>query len=203
MSNRKIGVLVSGRGSNFQAVLEKIKAEKLPADIVVVISDKADAYALTRAKEAGIDNVAVVRKSFATKEDFEAKIAEVLKEHGVELIVLAGFMRILSGNFVHNWKHSIINIHPALLPSFKGIDAQGQALDYGVKVAGCTVHFVDEGMDTGPIIMQKAIPVLDDDTHDTLAARILVQEHLALPEVVKLWVLGKLRVEGRKVFIAK
>lgn len=203
MSNRKIGVLVSGRGSNFQAVLEKIKAEKLPADIVVVISDKADAYALTRAKEAGIDNVAVVRKSFATKEDFEAKIAEVLKEHGVELIVLAGFMRILSGNFVHNWKHSIINIHPALLPSFKGIDAQGQALDYGVKVAGCTVHFVDEGMDTGPIIMQKAVPVLDDDTHDTLAARILVQEHLALPEVVKLWVLGKLRVEGRKVFIAK
>lgn len=203
MSNRKIGVLVSGRGSNFQAVLEKIKAEKLPAEIVVVISDKADAYALTRAKEAGIDNVAVVRKSFATKEDFEAKIAEVLKEHGVELIVLAGFMRILSGNFVHNWKHSIINIHPALLPSFKGIDAQGQALDYGVKVAGCTVHFVDEGMDTGPIIMQKAVPVLDDDTHDTLAARILVQEHLALPEVVKLWVLGKLRVEGRKVFIAK
>ena len=203
MSNRKIGVLVSGRGSNFQAVLEKIKTEKLPADIVVVISDKADAYALTRAKEAGIDNVAVVRKSFATKEDFEAKIAEVLKEHGVELIVLAGFMRILSGNFVHNWKHSIINIHPALLPSFKGIDAQGQALDYGVKVAGCTVHFVDEGMDTGPIIMQKAVPVLDDDTHDTLAARILVQEHLALPEVVKLWVLGKLRVEGRKVFIAK
>jgi len=203
VSNRKIGVLVSGRGSNFQAVLEKIKAEKLPAEIVVVISDKADAYALTRAKEAGIDNVAVVRKSFATKEDFEAKIAEVLKEHGVELIVLAGFMRILSGNFVHNWKHSIINIHPALLPSFKGIDAQGQALDYGVKVAGCTVHFVDEGMDTGPIIMQKAVPVLDDDTHDTLAARILVQEHLALPEVVKLWVLGKLRVEGRKVFIAK
>ncbi len=203
MSNRKIGVLVSGRGSNFQAVLEKIKAEKLPAEIVVVISDKADAYALTRAKEAGIDNVAVVRKSFATKEEFEAKIAEVLKEHGVELIVLAGFMRILSGNFVHNWKHSIINIHPALLPSFKGIDAQGQALDYGVKVAGCTVHFVDEGMDTGPIIMQKAVPVLDDDTHDTLAARILVQEHLALPEVVKLWVLGKLRVEGRKVFIAK
>jgi len=203
VSNRKIGVLVSGRGSNFQAVLEKIKAEKLPAEIVVVISDKADAYALTRAKVAGIDNVAVVRKSFATKEEFEAKIAEVLKEHGVELIVLAGFMRILSGNFVHNWKHSIINIHPALLPSFKGIDAQGQALDYGVKVAGCTVHFVDEGMDTGPIIMQKAVPVLDDDTHDTLAARILVQEHLALPEVVKLWVLGKLRVEGRKVFIAK
>ena len=203
MSNRKIGVLVSGRGSNFQAVLEKIKAEKLPAEIVVVISDKADAYALTRAKEAGIDNVAVVRKSFATKEEFEAKIAEVLKEHGVELIVLAGFMRILSGNFVHNWKHSIINIHPALLPSFKGIDAQGQALDYGVKVAGCTVHFVDEGMDTGPIIMQKAVPVLDDDTHDTLAARILVQEHLALPEVVKLWCEGKLRVEGRKVFIAK
>ena len=203
MSNRKIGVLVSGRGSNFQAVLEKIKAEKLPAEIVVVISDKADAYALTRAKVAGIDYVAVVRKSFPTKEAFEEKIDAVLREHGVELVVLAGFMRILSGDFVHKWPHSIINIHPALLPSFKGVDAQGQALDYGVKVAGCTVHFVDEGMDTGPIIMQKAVPVLDDDTHDTLAARILVQEHLALPEVVKLWVLGKLRVEGRKVFIAK
>jgi phosphoribosylglycinamide formyltransferase-1 len=203
VSNRKIGVLVSGRGSNFQAVLEKIKKENVPAEIVVVISDKADAYALTRAKEAGIDNVALVRKSFASKDEFEAAIQKVLVDHGVELVVLAGFMRILSGKFVHNWKHSIINIHPALLPSFKGIDAQGQALDYGVKVAGCTVHFVDEGMDTGPIIMQKAVPVLDNDTHDTLAARILVQEHLALPEVVKLWCEGKLRVEGRKVFICQ
>lgn len=203
MHNRKIGVLVSGRGSNFQAVLDKIKADKLPVEIAVVISDKEDAYALTRAAEAGIANFPVVPKACGTKAAFEAKVDEILREHDVELIVLAGFMRILSGDFVQKWPHQIINIHPALLPSFTGLDAQGQALNYGVKVAGCTVHFVDAGMDTGPIIMQKVVPVLDDDTHDTLAARILVQEHLALPEVVKLWSEGKLHVEGRKVFVGQ
>lgn len=202
MTSRKIGVLVSGRGSNFQAVLDKIKAENLPAEVAVVISDKSDAYALTRASEAGIANYAVVRKDFATKDDFEDKIDSLLRSAGVELIVLAGFMRILSANFVNKWQHKIINIHPALLPAFTGLDAQGQALAYGVKVAGCTVHFVDAGMDTGPIIMQKVVPVLDDDTHDTLAARILEEEHVALPEVVKLWAEGRLKVEGRKVIIS-
>lgn len=201
MHNRKIGVLVSGRGSNFQAVLDKIKTDNLPVEVAVVISDKEDAFALTRAAEAGIANCAVVRKNFPSKDEFEAQLDSILREHKVELIVLAGFMRILSGDFVQKWPHQIINIHPALLPSFTGLDAQGQALNYGVKVAGCTVHFVDAGMDTGPIIMQKVVPVLDDDTHDTLAARILVQEHLALPEVVKLWSEGKLQVEGRKVFV--
>ena len=203
MNKRKIGVLVSGRGSNLQAVMDKISQENLPLSVAVVISDKADAYALERAAKAGIDQVAIVRKSCASKAEFEAKIDQVLREHGVELIVLAGFMRILSGSFVGKWKHRIINIHPALLPAFTGIDAQGQALAYGVKVAGCTVHFVDEGMDTGPIILQKVVPVLDEDTHDTLAARILVQEHLALPEAVKLWSEDRLEVKGRKVYIRK
>ena len=203
MPKRRIGVLVSGRGSNLQAILDKIAAENLPIEIATVISDKKDAFALERAAKAGINSQAVVRKDYGTKEEFENAIDKILREHNVELVVLAGFMRILTGNFISKWRHKVINIHPALLPSFKGLDAQGQALNYGVKVAGCTVHFVDEGMDTGPIILQKVVPVMDDDTHDTLADRILVQEHIALPEAVKLWCAGKLEVEGRKVKIKK
>ena len=199
MNNRKAGVLVSGRGSNLQAVLDRIADGYLPLEISVVISDKADAYALERAANAGIKAVAVARKDCASKEEFEEKIHAALVEAGCELVVLAGFMRILSGDFVSKWQHKIINIHPALLPSFPGLDGQGQALDYGVKVAGCTVHFVDEGTDTGPIILQKVVPVLDDDTHDTLAARILEQEHIAMPEALKLWAEGKLEIIGRKV----
>ncbi len=201
MHNRKIGVLVSGRGSNLEAIIDKIKQDKLPIEISIVLSDKADAYALTRAEENNIPHAAVLPKSFPTKGDFENKLDTLLREHQVDLVVLAGFMRILSGSFVQKWQHKIINIHPALLPSFTGLDAQGQALDYGVKVAGCTVHFVDAGMDTGPIIMQRVVPVLPEDTHDSLAARILVEEHFALPEVVKLWSEGKLSVVGRKVII--
>lgn len=203
MPKRRIGVLVSGRGSNLQAILDKIAAENLPIEIVAVISDKEDAFALERAAKAGIFHQAIVRKNYSSKEEFENTIDKTLREHNVELVVLAGFMRILTGNFISKWRHKVINIHPALLPSFKGLDAQGQALDYGVKVAGCTVHFVDEGMDTGPIILQKVVPVMDDDTHDTLADRILVQEHIALPEAVKLWCEGKLEVTGRKVKIQK
>ena len=203
MTKRKIGVLVSGRGSNLQAIMDKIAAEDLPIEVAVVISDKADAFALERAAKAGIANQPVIRKDYASKEEFENAIDGILHDHGVELVVLAGFMRILTGNFIGKWRHKVINIHPALLPSFMGLDAQGQALDYGVKVAGCTVHFVDEGMDTGPIILQKVVPVMDDDTHDTLADRILVQEHIALPEGVKLWCEDKLEVKGRKVYIHK
>ncbi len=201
MTKRKIGVLVSGRGSNLQAIMDKIGLENLPIEIAVVVSDKADAFALERAAKAGIANEAVIRKECGSKEEFENKIDDILRRHNVELVVLAGFMRILTGNFIGKWRHRVINIHPALLPSFKGLDAQGQALDYGVKVAGCTVHFVDEGMDTGPIILQKVVPVMDNDTHDSLADRILVQEHLALPEAVKLWCENKLEVKGRKVYI--
>lgn len=169
----------------------------------MVISDSPEAYALQRAEKMGIPHCAIARQDFVDKASFEAAIDKTLREAGVELVVLAGFMRILSGDFVNSWYHKIINIHPALLPSFTGLDAQGQALNYGVKIAGCTVHFVDAGMDTGPIIMQAAVPVLDEDTHDTLAARILVQEHTILPEVVKLWAEDRLTVNGRKVKIRK
>ena len=199
MNNRKAGVLVSGRGSNLQAVLDRIADGYLPLEISVVISDKADAYALERAANVGIKTVVVARKECASKEEFEDRIHAALVEAGCKLVVLAGFMRILSGNFVSKWHNKIINIHPALLPSFPGLDGQGQALEYGVKFTGCTVHFVDEGTDTGPIILQKVVPVLDDDTHDTLAARILEQEHKAMPEALKLWAEGKLVIEGRKV----
>ena len=203
MTKRKIGVLVSGRGSNFQAVADRIQKENLPIEIAVVISDSPEAYALKRAEKMGIPHYAIARQDFVDKASFEAAIDKKLREAGVELVVLAGFMRILSGDFVNSWYHKIINIHPALLPAFTGLDAQGQALNYGVKIAGCTVHFVDAGMDTGPIIMQAAVPVLDEDTHDTLAARILVQEHTILPEVVKLWAEDRLTVNGRKVKIRK
>jgi phosphoribosylglycinamide formyltransferase 1 len=203
VNNRKIGVLASGFGSNLQAIMDNIENKGLPVEITVVVSDKADAYALVRAQNAGIRQVAIVRKECADKTEFENKVDAVLRESGVELVVLAGFMRILGSGFVSKWKHRIINIHPALLPSFTGLDAQGQALEYGVKIAGCTVHFVDEGMDTGPIILQKAVPVLDEDTHDTLADRILSQEHLALSEAIELWANNKIEVRGRKVYINK
>ena len=199
MSNHKVGVLASGRGSNLQSILDKIAMGSLPLEIAVVISDKADAFALERAEKAGIPNFAVIRKECADKKEFEEKIDAILREHGVELVVLAGFMRILGADFVSGWRHKMINIHPALLPSFPGLDAQGQAIRYGAKVSGCTVHFVDEGMDTGPIILQKVVQIADDDTEETLAAKILEQEHKALPEALSLWAAGRLAVQGRKV----
>ena len=195
----KIGVLVSGRGSNLQAIMDRIADGYLPLEIAVVISDKPDAFALERAQKADIKTVAVERKACASKEEFEAKIKAALEAEGCELVVLAGFMRILSADFVNKWQHKIINIHPALLPSFPGLHGQKQAADYGVKFSGCTVHFVDAGTDSGPIILQKVVPVMDDDTEDTLADRILVQEHIAMPEALKLWAEGKLTIEGRKV----
>lgn len=201
MSNHKVGVLASGRGSNLQSILDKIAMGSLPLEIAVVISDKADAFALERAEKAGIPNFAVIRKECADKKEFEEKIDATLREHGVELVVLAGFMRILGADFVSGWRHKMINIHPALLPSFLGLDAQGQAIRYGAKVSGCTVHFVDEGMDTGPIILQKVVQIADDDTEETLAAKILEQEHKALPEALSLWAAGRLAVQGRKVTV--
>ena len=201
MSHQQIGILTSGRGSNLQAIMDKIAEGVLPLEIAVVISDKADAFALERAEKEGIPNFAVIRKECSDKKEFEEKIDEILRAHGVELVVLAGFMRILGADFIAGWRHKIINIHPALLPSFTGLDAQGQAIRYGAKVSGCTVHFVDEGMDTGPIILQKVVQVADDDTEETLAARILEQEHKALPEALSLWAAGKLAVQGRKVTI--
>ena len=201
--SKKIGVVVSGRGSNLQSIIDHIAKGKLNVEIAVVISDHKEAFALERAAKAGIPTAVVERKGCKDKAEFEDKIDAALREAGAEVVVLAGFMRILTGHFISRWEHKIINIHPALLPSFKGLDAQGQAVDYGVKVAGCTVHFVDEGTDTGPIILQKVVPVLDDDTEETLAARILVEEHKALPEAIQLWADGKLTIKGRKVYVAR
>ena len=201
--SKKIGVVVSGRGSNLQSIIDHIAEGKLNVEIAVVVSDHKEAFALERAAKAGIPTAVVERKGCKDKAEFEDKIDAALREAGAEVVVLAGFMRILTGHFISRWEHKIINIHPALLPSFKGLDAQGQAVDYGVKVAGCTVHFVDEGTDTGPIILQKVVPVLDDDTEETLAARILKEEHKALPEAIQLWADGKLTIKGRKVYVAK
>lgn len=201
--SKKIGVVVSGRGSNLQSIIDHIAEGKLNIEIAVVVSDHKEAFALERAAKAGIPTAVVERKGCKDKAEFEDKIDAALREAGAEVVVLAGFMRILTGHFISRWEHKIINIHPALLPSFKGLDAQGQAVDYGVKVAGCTVHFVDEGTDTGPIILQKVVPVLDDDTEETLAARILKEEHKALPEAIQLWADGKLTIKGRKVYVAR
>ena len=201
--SKKIGVVVSGRGSNLQSIIDHIAEGKLNVEIAVVVSDHKEAFALERAAKAGIPTAVVERKGCKDKAEFEDKIDAVLRDNGAEVVVLAGFMRILTGHFISRWENKIINIHPALLPSFKGVDAQGQAVDYGVKIAGCTVHFVDEGTDTGPLILQKAVPVFDDDTEETLAARILIEEHKALPEAIQLWADGKLTIKGRKVYVAK
>ena len=201
MREEKIGVLCSGRGSNLASIIEAIERGEIRAEIAVVIADKADAYALERAREKGIPAVAVIYRDYAERADFERALLTELHTHGVTLVVLAGFMRILSPVFVHAYTGRILNIHPALLPSFPGAHAHRDVLAYGVKVSGCTVHFVDEGMDSGPIILQASVPVQEGDTEETLAARVLAQEHRIFPEAIKLYVEGRLRTDGRKVHI--
>jgi len=201
--SKKIGVLVSGRGSNLQSIMDHIASGDLPLEIAIVVSDHKNAKALERARAAGIATLAVERGECAGKAEFEQRIDAALVEARVDLVVLAGFMRILSEDFVNRWHNKIMNIHPALLPSFTGLNAQGQAIDYGVKVSGCTVHFVDAGTDTGPIILQKVVPVAESDTEETLAARILEQEHRAFPEALRLWADGRLLINGRRVKILK
>ena len=201
MRKEKLGVLCSGRGSNLASIIEAIERGDIGAEIAVVIADKINAYALERARERGIPAVTVAYRDYAERADFERALLTELRAHGVTLVVLAGFMRILSPVFVHAYAGHILNIHPALLPSFPGAHAHRDALAYGVKVSGCTVHFVDEGMDSGPIIMQAAVPVLEGDTEETLAARVLSQEHQIFPEAIKLYVEGRLRTDGRKVHI--
>lgn len=203
LSKLSLGVLASGRGSNLASIISAIDAGKIPGEIKLVLSDKPQAQALVRAWEAGIPARAIVPSSFATKGEFEDALAEALREAGVELVVLAGFMRILSPRFVGQFSGRIMNIHPSLLPSFPGLDAQRQAVEYGVRVSGCTVHFVDQGMDTGPIILQKEVPVLPDDTPETLEQRILVQEHRLYPEAIALYAAGRLSIEGRRVIISE
>lgn len=203
MEKLRIGVLVSGRGSNLQAIIDAVQAGWLPVEIGVVISDKPEAYALERARRADIPAVVIERGSFESRGAFEQAMLAALETYGVELIALAGFMRILSGHFTARYAQRVINIHPALLPAFPGLHAQAQALNYGVKVTGCTVHFVDEGMDTGPIILQAAVPVEDDDTEETLSQRILTQEHRIYPLALQLLAEGRVKVEGRQVRITR
>ncbi len=195
----RIAVLASGRGSNLLAIMQAIHDGAIDGEIAVVLSDKESAMALEHARKAGIPAYHVNPKAFADKSEYEAKLLEYIAQADCQLICLAGYMRILSAYFVSNAPCPIMNIHPALLPSFPGLHGQKQALDYGVKVAGCTVHFVDEGMDSGAIILQKTVPVLDNDTEDTLSARILVQEHKAYPEAIQLFAQGRLELDGRIV----
>jgi phosphoribosylglycinamide formyltransferase 1 len=198
----KTGVLASGSGTNLQALIDAWKAGLLaPAQLVVVGANIAGCLALERAQKVGIDTFVLSHKAFAAREDFDRALAAELRNRGVELVVLAGFMRVLTGAFLDAFPQRVINIHPALLPAFPGIHAQKQALDYGVKLAGCTVHFVDKGTDTGPIIAQAAVPVLPGDDEDSLGKRILGEEHRLLPAVVRAVASGQVSVGGRRVSI--
>jgi len=198
MSHR-IGVLLSGRGSNFEALADSIATGRIPvAEIAVVISNREDAPGLARAVARGIPAKAIPSKGLA-REAYDTLVVAELRKAGVELVCLAGFMRLLSPYFVAAFPQRIVNIHPSLLPSFPGLEAQRQALEYGVKFSGCTVHFVDENLDAGPILAQAAVPVLDDDTAETLSARILAEEHRLYTEAVCLILSGKYRIEGRRV----
>ena len=194
---RRVGVLVSGSGSNLQALIDACANEDFPAEIAVVVSNVPTAYALERARKAGIATEVIDHKTFAQRAQFDAQVIERLKAHGVELICLAGFMRIVGPPFLEAFPAGILNIHPSLLPAFPGLHGPRQALLHGVKVAGCTVHFVDAGLDSGPIIAQAAVPVLPDDTEESLAARILQQEHQLYPLALKWLAEGRIHVEGR------
>ena len=196
-----IGILASGRGTNLQAIIEAVEDGRIEGKIKIVISDNSDAYALKRAQQNNIDTQYIDFKSFKNREDYDKKVIECLKEKGVELIVLAGYMRILTPYFIKTCKNRIINIHPALLPSFPGLHAQRQAIEYGAKVSGCTVHFVDEGVDSGPIVLQRAVEIKDDDTEESLAERILKEEHQIYPQAIQLFCQGRLIIKGRRVFI--
>ena len=197
-----IAVFISGRGSNFLALLKNIEKGVLKnCQIAVVFSNNPNAKGLEYAAEAGIKTIVIPSKNRSDRVEYDKEIINALSEYSIDLICLAGYMRIVTEELVEAYKNKIINIHPALLPSFPGLHAQKQALDYGVKVSGCTVHFVDGGMYTGPIILQKTVPVYDNDTEDTLSARILEQEHTAYSEAVALYAAGRLKVSGRKVEI--
>jgi len=196
-----LGVLLSGSGTNLQAIIDAVEVSQLDAVIRVVISNKGDAYGLVRAKKHGIPTQVLDHRNFPTREDFDQEIIEVLESNNVELVILAGFMRLLSALFVRAYANRMMNIHPALLPSFPGLHGQRRAAEYGVRFSGCTVHFVNEECDQGPIIIQAVVPVFPDDTEASLSARILGEEHRIYPRAIQLFSEGRLRVEGRKVFI--
>ena len=195
---RRIGVLISGRGSNLQALIDATRDGRLDAHIAVVISNNADAYGLERARAAGIDAICVSHRGWPSRDDFDRAIVHELTSRGVTLVCLAGFMRLIGPPLLDAFPNAILNIHPSLLPAFPGVDAQHQAFDHGVKVSGVTVHLVDADLDAGPIVIQRTVPVLDDDTAESLAARILVEEHRAYPEAVAIVLNGGWRIEGRR-----
>lgn len=196
--SRRLGILISGRGSNFLAIADAIAGHRLDAEIAVVISNHPEAPGLAAARERGLTAVVLPSKGL-DREAYDRQLIAELKKNRVDLVCLAGYMRILSGHFIREYAQRIVNIHPSLLPAFPGLDAQHQALDHGVKFSGCTVHFVEEGLDSGPIIAQAVVPVLADDTVESLSARILKQEHRIYPEALALVISGKYRVEGRRV----
>ena len=195
---KKLGVLLSGRGSNFEAIARNIAEGKLEAEIAVVISNWPEAPGLETARRLGLHAVALPSKGLP-REEFDLQVAAILDQHEVDLVVLAGYMRLLSGAFVKHYAMRIVNIHPSLLPAFPGLDAQHQAFEYGVKVTGCTAHFVDEHLDSGPIILQAAVPVEEGDTAETLSARILKEEHRIYTDAIRLVLSGGWRIEGRRV----
>ena len=199
----RVAVVASGRGSNLQAVIDAIKAGTVQATIVAVISNKKDAPALERARRQGLPALFIDPKPYAgrpdSREAYDRELLNVLQQHNVELVLLAGYMKIVTSILLKAFANRMMNIHPSLLPSFPGLDVQKKAIEWGCKLAGCTVHFVTEGVDEGPIILQAAVPILDDDTPDTLAARILEREHKIYPRAVQLFAEGRLKVEGRRV----
>jgi phosphoribosylglycinamide formyltransferase-1 len=197
----RVGVLASGRGSNFRAIVAAAEAGRIPAALVALVADRAEAAALSVAGAHGVDALFVDPREYPGREAHEKAIVALLEERGVELVCLAGYMRILGLGFVRHFHGRLLNIHPSLLPAFAGLHAQRQALEHGVKVSGATVHFVDEGTDTGPIVLQAAVPVLEGDTEVTLSDRILAEEHRLYPEAIRLFAHGRLRLEGRRVHI--
>jgi phosphoribosylglycinamide formyltransferase-1 len=200
MTNKKIGVLISGRGSNLQALIDAQQRGELGGEIGVVVSNVETAPGLERARRAGIPTVVRSHRGLP-REEYDASLAGILREHGVELVCLAGFMRLLSPVLLRAFPGRVLNVHPALLPAFPGLHAQQQAFDYGVKLSGATVHLVDEGLDSGPIVVQEAVPVLSTDTADSLADRILEAEHRIYPRAVRLMLEGRCRLEGRRVIV--
>ena len=202
MKKIKLGVLVSGRGSNLQAIIDNIEKGLLPAEIAVVISDQPDAYSLERARKHNITAIHISAKGYRGKRDaYDALLVTEFRKNNVELVCLAGFMRIITPTLIKAFPNRILNIHPALLPAFPGLHVQKAALDHGVKFSGCTVHFVDEGMDTGPIIIQAVVPILDNDTEDSLSERILKQEHKIYSRAINLYAEGRLKIDGRRVLV--
>ncbi len=196
-----IGILVSGSGSNLQSIIDHIEAGTLDADIKIVISNNPNAFALERCRKHRICTAVVDHRQFDSRESYDRQTIAILESAGVELVIMAGFMRILSPQFFQAFPQRIMNIHPALLPAFPGIHVQKKAVEYGVKFAGCTVHFVDGGVDTGPIIIQSVVPVYEDDTSDTLSARILTEEHRIYPQAIQYYAEGRIEIQGRRVFI--